>query len=172
MSLAAQPESQIEVHKFYGGAILVASILSVAFEGVVHRFGTWGQAVELPLLVTVYFGLSRRNPATGLLLGTFIGMLQDAVSHQPLGLYGIAKTIVGFLASSIGGRIDIEHPVSRTILVFVFFHIHQGVWALSQKWLMGRPEPVFTMTSLIFSIVNAVLSPFVFALLDRLRKRI
>ena len=68
----------------------------------------------LPLLVTIYFGVSRRNPVTGMFLGGAIGILQDALSHDnPIGLFGIAKTIVGYLASTVGARIDTQHPVSR-----------------------------------------------------------
>ena len=60
--------------------------------------------------MTIYFALSRRNPSSGLLLGMVIGLLQDSLSRTPIGLYGIAKTLVGYLSSSIGARIDVEHP--------------------------------------------------------------
>jgi len=78
---------------------------------------------DLPLLVTIYFGLSRRNPSTGLLLGMVIGLLQDSLSGPTVpgwGLYGIAKTIIGYLASSIGARLDTEHPAARFALTFAF----------------------------------------------------
>ena len=82
--------------------------------------------LDLPLLITIYFGLSRRNPSTGLLLGTTIGLLQDSLSGPtvPLGLYGIAMTVVGYLASSIGARLDTEHPVARFALMAGFFVLH------------------------------------------------
>jgi len=76
------------------------------FAGLFPKVAT----VDLPLLLTVYFGLSRRNPSTGLLLGMVIGLLQDSLSKTPLGLFGIAKTLIGFVASSIGGKLDTEHP--------------------------------------------------------------
>jgi len=40
-------------------------------------------------------GVTRRNPVTGLLTGCVIGLIQDSLTPHPLGVYGIAKTVVG-----------------------------------------------------------------------------
>ena len=107
-------ESNIEVHKYYGGTVLATAFLALVLQAFLHKYGRWSELVDLPLLVTVYFGVSRRNPVTGMFLGATIGILQDALSHDnPIGLFGIAKTIVGYLASTVGARIDTQHPVSR-----------------------------------------------------------
>ena len=100
-------ETHIEVHKFYTGAILVVSLVALVFQAMAPVYVPRLEILEVPLLVTIYFGLSRRNPSTGLLLGMIIGLAQDALSGPtvPLGFYGIAKTIIGFLASSIGARL-------------------------------------------------------------------
>ncbi len=122
----AQSESNIEVHKYYGGTVIVTAFLALVLQAFLHKYGRWSELIDLPLLVTVYFGVSRRNPVTGMFLGAAIGILQDALSHDnPIGLYGIAKTIVGYLASTVGARIDTQHPVSRLALIFLFFHFHQ-----------------------------------------------
>jgi rod shape-determining protein MreD len=128
--------------------------------------------LDLPLLITIYFGLSRRNPSTGLLLGMFTGLLQDSLSGPtvPLGLYGIAKTIIGYLASSIGARLDTEHPAARFATTMIFFVVHQGFVTLTRRVLLAEPEPWFTLRLLIAAALNAVVAVLVFALLDRLRK--
>ena len=97
-------ESHIEVHKFRAGAIIIATLLALVIQAAFPVHFSKAAILDLPLLVTIYFGLSRRNPSTGLLLGMVIGLLQDSLSGPtiPLGLYGIAKTIIGYLASSIG----------------------------------------------------------------------
>lgn len=167
----AQSEPNIEVHKFYGGTILLATFLALVVQAFLHKFGRWAELLDLPLLVTVYFGVSRRNPSTGLFLGAAIGILQDALSHDnPIGLYGIAKTCVGYLASSIGARIDTEHPIARFGLVFFFFHFHQAVLAITQRVLLNRPAPFFTLHLFLDSLVTAAVAVIIFALLDRLRK--
>src|ERR1700752_371879 len=110
LSMGARSEGNVEVHRFYGGMAVAVAFLSVVLQAFLHKYGSWSELLDLPLLVTIYFGVSRRNPVTGLFLGAAIGIFQDALSHDPIGMYGIAKTIVGYVASSIGARIDTEHP--------------------------------------------------------------
>ena len=166
-------ESHIEVHKFRTGAIFAATLLALMIQAAFPIYFSKSQILDLPLLITVYFGLSRRNPSTGLLLGMVIGLLQDSLSGPtvPLGLYGIAKTIVGYLASSIGARLDTEHPAARFALTGIFFVVHQGVILVTRRLLLAQPEPWFTMRLAVAAGVNAVVAVFLFMLLDRLRKR-
>src|SRR5438132_12266393 len=128
-------ESHIEVHKFRAGAIIIATLLALVIQAAFPVHFSKAAILDLPLLVTIYFGLSRRNPSTGLLLGMVIGLLQDSLSGPtiPLGLYGIAKTIIGYLASSIGARLDTEHPIARFALTMVFFCVHQAVILVTRR---------------------------------------
>jgi rod shape-determining protein MreD len=130
----------------------------------------WAELVDLPLLVTIYFALSRRNPSAGLMLGMIIGVAQDSLSHTPIGLYGIAKTIVGFTASSIGARLDVEHPIARCLLTFGFFHLHNAVFVFISRLLLGRPEPYLGTRIVVASIVSSLFTIVLFPLLDKLRK--
>ncbi|MGH9738982.1 MAG: rod shape-determining protein MreD [Candidatus Acidiferrales bacterium] len=165
-------ESNIEVHKYYAGAVTVIAVLAIVVQAFLHRYGRWSEFADLPLLVTIYFGVSRRNPVSGMLLGAAIGIAQDALSHDnPIGLYGIAKTIVGYVASSVGARIDTEHPVSRFALVFVLYHVHQMIFSATERVLLNRPTPFFTVHLLVVSLVSAAIAVVLFSLLDRLRRQ-
>jgi len=167
----AQSESNIEVHRFYSGAVIAVAFLALILQAFLHKYGTWSELVDLPLLVTIYFGVSRRNPVSGLLLGAAIGLTQDALSHDnPIGLYGIAKTLVGYVASSVGARIDTEHPLSRFALVFVLFHFQQVILAIMDRVLLNHPAPMFTLRLLLSSFATAAAGVVLFALLDRLRR--
>lgn len=165
-------ETHIEVHKFRAGAIVGATLLALVLQAFLPVYFSKFSILDLPLLVTIYFGLSRRNPSTGLLLGMVIGLLQDSLSGPtvPLGVYGIAKTIIGYLASSIGARLDTEHPAARFALTLFFFVLHQGAIGLTRRLLLAEPEPWFTMRLAIAAGVNAVVAVFLFMLMDRLRK--
>jgi rod shape-determining protein MreD len=165
-------ESHIEVHKFYPGAIIVTLVVVFFLQAFLPQYFHKLAILDLPLLVTIYFGLSRRNPSTGLLLGMAIGLVQDSLSGPtvPLGLYGIAKTIIGYLASSIGARLDTEHPAARFALTILFFGAHQGILALERRILLAQPEVWFTLQLGIAALINAAVGMFLFALLDRLRK--
>src|ERR1700681_2096726 len=165
-------ESHIEVHKFRAGAIIIATLLALVIQAAFPVHFSKAAILDLPLLVTIYFGLSRRNPSTGLLLGMVIGLLQDSLSGPtvPLGLYGIAKTIIGYLASSIGARLDTEHPAARFALTMIFFVVHQGFITLTRRMLLAEPEPWFTLRLAIAAAVNAVVAVLLFTVLDRLRR--
>src|SRR6266436_3679924 len=165
-------ESHIEVHKFRAGAIIVATLLALVIQASFPIHFAKAAVLDFPLLVTIYFGLSRRNPSTGLLLGMVIGLLQDSLSGPtvPLGLYGIAKTIIGYLASSIGARLDTEHPAARFAMTMIFFVVHQGFITLTRRLLLAEPSPWFTLQLFIAAAVNAVVAVVLFTLLDRLRR--
>jgi rod shape-determining protein MreD len=169
---AGARSDNIEVHKYYSGTVVVAVFLALVFQAFLHKYGRWSELIDLPLLITIYFGVSKRNPASGLLLGAAIGILQDALSpDNPIGLYGIAKTLVGYVASSVGGRIDTEHPVSRFFLVFLLFHFHQAIFAVTERFLLNHSAPFFTPRLLLDSLATAAFGVALFALLDRFRRR-
>jgi rod shape-determining protein MreD len=165
-------ETHIEVHKFFPGSIVVATILALVLQTTVPVYFPKFTILDLPLLITIYFGLSRRNPSTGLLLGMTIGLLQDSLSGPtvPLGLYGIAKTVVGYLASSIGARLDTEHPASRFLLVMVFYAVQHLILLLEHRLLLAQTELWFTPHLAMAAGINAVVGTLLFVALDRLRR--
>jgi rod shape-determining protein MreD len=165
-------ETHIEVHKFWPGAVMVVAVAALVVQAMAPVYFPRLDILDLPLLVTIYFGLSRRNPSTGLLLGMVIGLSQDALCGPtvPLGFYGIAKTVIGYLASSIGARLDTEHPAARFSLIFGFFVVHQAILVVIRRLLLAQPEPWFNVHLAIAGAVNALLGTVLFLALDRLRK--
>jgi len=155
-------ESHIEVYKFRTGAIPIATLLALVIQAWLPLHFTRAALLDLPLLVVIYLGLSRRNPSTGLLLGTAVGLMQDSLSGPTVPL--------GYLASSLGARLDTEHPAARFALTAGFFIIHQAVVALTRRILLAQPEPWFTLHNFAAALVNALVAMFLFVLLDRLRR--
>ena len=51
-------------------------------------------------IATIFFAVSRRSPIAGTLTGTAIGLLQDALTNQPIGVNGMAKALIGYAAAS------------------------------------------------------------------------
>lgn len=127
--------------------------------------------IELPLLVTIYFALMRRSQIRGLAIGMTLGLAQDSVFQQHIGMYGICKTLVGYFAASIGMQFDAEHPFVRLLLCFVFYLFHQFFFWLLQRSLLDQPAVFDIQTELILGAVNAVIGVVLFHLLDRLQKK-
>ena len=97
--------------------------------------------------------------------------MQDSLSHQHIGLYGIAKTVVGYGASSLGVKLDVENAGTRLLLTFVFYCVHQVVYFGVARGLVGLSLSWSWSTSLWSAIANAVLSVFLFLAMDRLKLR-
>jgi len=148
---------------------LVAVLIQIFIPVKVHIM----PIVDLPFMVTIFFATARRNPITGCLTGCFIGLAQDlfAGPNHPLGMYGIALTVVGYLASSLGVKIDVENPGSRFLITFGFFGVHQGVyWVVAHEMLRQAVEWSWSHTA-ISALANAIIGIFVYKLLDRFKRR-
>jgi rod shape-determining protein MreD len=79
------PEPHIEVHKYYAGVVPIVVLLALVLQAFFPVYIRSANYLELPLLVTLYFALSKRNPSSGLMLGMIVGLLQDSLSRTPLG---------------------------------------------------------------------------------------
>ena len=126
---------------------------------------------DLPLLVTIGFATARRSPLAGLFTGGLIGILQDALTHQPIGLYGISKTVVGFGASSLGVKLDVENVGARFLLTIFFYVVHEVVYFMIARGLVGLRMAWSWPHELLSGVANAMLGVFIFALLDRVKQR-
>ena len=166
-------EARLEVYRFHPLVIISAVVLAILIQVSVPRylpFVPFLGLLDLALLIVIYFGFSRRNPATGLLLGLAVGVLQDALSVHPIGLFGMAKTIVGYGASSLSSRIDTDPHPARLLLVFGFYHVHHFAYALIQRLLLEQPAELIGLPVLEGALVNSVVGVLVFVLLDRFRQ--
>jgi rod shape-determining protein MreD len=162
---------QVEVYRFSIPAtvlIPLAAVFLQAFLSVRFRFFT---IFDLPLLVTIGFATARRNPLAGLVTGGLIGIFQDALTRQPIGLYGISMTVVGFGASSLGIKLDVENAGARFLLTIFFFAIHEVVYFSIARGLVGLHMAWSWPHELLSGIANALLGVLVFMLLDRVKQR-
>ena len=94
--------------------IVVALLLQMLLPNYVRFF----QYIDLPLLVTVYFGL-QRAPVMGMLTGMMAGLGGDAVAGGILGVGGFAKTLIGYLVGAASVRLSLENPLARLSVVAV-----------------------------------------------------
>lgn len=127
--------------------------------------------IELPLLVTIYFALMRRSQLRGLAIGVALGLAQDSLFQQPLGMYGICKTLVGYFSASIGMQFDVEHAFVRLVLCFIFYLFHQFFYWVLQRSLLDQPAVLQIQKDVLLALVNAVIGVILFHFLDLLRKR-
>ena len=151
-------------------AVLVA-LAAILFQVYVPLFFKYLSHLELPLLVTVYFSLTRRHQITGTLIGAMIGLAQDSLAHHPLGMFGIVNTLVGYFAASISLRLDIENPMLRFFAGFFFFSFHQSFYWLLSGALLGQEKSFDFLSTLLAAILNATVAVPLFSILDKLKER-
>jgi rod shape-determining protein MreD len=97
--------------------VLLATAVAVALQTTLDRWTRSG-AVDLVLVVVVYSALASGRVA-GLLTGTFAGLVQDAMSGGVIGMAGLSKTVVGFLAGIVGTQFIVSHSASRFVVFFL-----------------------------------------------------
>jgi rod shape-determining protein MreD len=163
---------QLEVYKFAPLVIIVVPLLAIGMQSFIFGHLGWLGIIDLPLIVTIFFAVARRNPVAGLLTGCLIGLLQDALAgNQPIGVYGICKTIIGYAASSIGAKIDVDNPGSRFLMTFVFYMVHQVLYFGIRRGMLRDDWMLSWQHLLIGAVANGVVAVVIFALLDKFKKR-
>jgi len=136
------------------------------------RFPRFAVYVDLPLLVTIFFAMARRNPISGLLTGAVIGLAQDMLGHWPIGIYGIAKTVVGYGASSLGVKLDVENPGARLLVTLGFYLVHSVVWFTVARGLVNMTVPwMGWFHGILAGLTNAILGVMLYFLLDKFKQR-
>ena len=171
MSAPTASRGQIEVYRFPFAAALGVPLAALLLQRFLPLHFPATAMFDLPLLVTIYFGVARRNQVSGLLTGSVIGLLQDSLTHQPIGLYGIAKTVVGYAASSLGVKLDVDNPGSRLLMRFGFYLLHQVIYLAVARGLAGETLYWRWGHQAIAALANALLGLVLYAALDRLRHR-
>ena len=148
--------------------IILAVVAALALQTTLARFFVRGAvAVDLVLVAVVYVALTSGSGA-GLVSGAIAGLVQDALSSRVLGIGGLAKTIVGFLAGIIGTQFIVSQPVPRFVVFFgssvLDLVVSKGLYALLDLRQFGSPYAAIAGES----AANAIVGVAVFQLVELL----
>jgi rod shape-determining protein MreD len=171
MNLSYTSREQVEVYRFSWVVSLGLPLLLVGLQAFMPVRLPFFRVFDFGLLLTIFFAVSRRGQLSGMLTGAGIGLLQDCLTHTPFGVFGIAKTLVGYGASSIGIRIDVDNPGSRFLLTFFFYAVHQAVFVAIERELMGQSVHLNLGHEAGAAVANSIMAMFLFAFLNRFKIR-
>ena len=171
MAITYTSGEQVEVYRFSLPATILFPLVAVFLQAWVPLRFPFFKIFDLPLLVVIGFATARRNPLAGLFTGGLIGILQDALTKNPIGLYGFSKTVVGFAASSLGIKVDVENPGARFLLTIFFYVVHEIVFFFIARGLVGLHMRWSWVHEIGSGVANAALGILVYALLDRVKQR-
>jgi rod shape-determining protein MreD len=79
--------------------------------------------------------------------------------------------VVGFGASSLGIKLDVENAGSRFLLTIFFYVVHEVVYFMIARGLVGLHMTWSWPHEFLSGVANALLGVFVFLLLDRVKQR-
>ena len=169
MPLVRTSREEIEVYRFGPIISVLIPLLALVIQAFVPVKVRSFAIFDLPLLVTIFFAVARRSQMAGMLTGAVIGLVQDALTHQAIGLYGVAKTVVGYGASSLGVRIDVENPGTRLLVTSGFYLVHQAVYFLVARNVLGIAIEWLWVRTLLAAVLNGLVATVLFGLLDRFK---
>jgi rod shape-determining protein MreD len=164
--------AELDQYAFRPVVAVLAPLLCILLQAMLPK--TWSRFnfMDLPLIATIFFAIARRNPISGALTGTAIGLLQDGLTNHPFGVFGIAKGIIGYIAGSLGFALDADNLINRVLFTFGFSLLQSGLLYVITRRLLADPsvhlQPVHQF---LCAGVNALVAIPVFALLDRFKLR-
>ena len=171
MAVSYTSREQIEVYRFSWPVAILIPLLAIFLQAFLPLRFPFFSIFDLPLLIVIFFAMARRSQVAGLMTGAVIGILQDSLTHHPLGVYGIAKTVVGYGASSLGVKLDVESVGTRLLVTSGFYVIHQIIYFTIARLLVGLDLHWVWSRELIAAVANAIVGVLLFTLMDRLKER-
>jgi rod shape-determining protein MreD len=163
---------ELDQYRFHPAVTVLVPLLCILLQAGLPRIWPKLIILDLPLVATIFFAVARRSPIAGTLTGTAIGLFQDGLTNLPFGLNGIAKSIIGYVAASIGFAVDVDNLLNRLAMNFVFSLVQSAMIYGITRWLLADPtihlRPVY---ELIRAACNTAVAVPLFFLLDRFRIR-
>ena len=121
--------------------VILAVAASLALQTTLTRY-LRGVGLDFVLVAVVYVALTS-GPSAGLLAGALAGLVQDALSAGLIGIGGLAKTVVGFLAGIVGTQFIVVHALPRFVVFFAATVVHavvfMGLYAVLDLRHFGTP---------------------------------
>jgi len=148
--------------------VVIAIALALALQTTLARFLVGGTvALDLVLVVVVYVALTS-GPVTGMLAGSLAGIIQDALSSGVIGIGGLAKSIVGFLAGAIGQQFIVTAALPRMVMFLGATAAHAAVFMGLYVLLGLRSFPAPWAAILSQAVGNAVVGMIAFTIIEGL----
>lgn len=171
MPMMASTRREADTQSFPLLVFAIVPVLALGLQSFVTLHFSHFAVLDLPLLIIIYFASTLRAPVSATIGGALLGLAQDALTHQPLGVFGIAKASIGYLAASLGVRIDTESLGTRLVLTFLFVLLNDAIDWVLMRHLLAEPMPWGWLHQLARAAINTLVAIILFGLFDRLKSR-
>jgi rod shape-determining protein MreD len=169
--LRSRRSSESIFSRFQVAGLVALTLIAVISKFYLPRLIPSASWLEVPLLLTIYFGLMRPDLVPALLFGAFVGLSEDSLSPAtlPIGMYGITKTLVGYFAASVAQRFNVGHSLIRLVLCFFFYVFHAFFYWVMRRALLQQIVPFDTQQTLLHGVFNVAVALPLYLILDRMK---
>jgi rod shape-determining protein MreD len=151
-------------------AVRAAAFLAIALvlQTTLARFLVRGSVgVDLVLVAVVYLSL-KSGPTAGMLTGTVAGLMQDSLMTGIVGIGSLGKTIVGYLAGTVGRAFIVSQPIPRFLVFFAATLVEMTVITGLRALVNPGPAAVPAGAILAQAFGNSLVGIVVFQLAEGL----
>jgi rod shape-determining protein MreD len=150
-----------------GLGVLVALVGALALQTTLSGVTIGGaRMVNLVVVAVVYVALVF-GPVAGLMAGTAGGLAQDALSGGIVGIGGLSKTIVGFLAGLLGAHFIVAQPFPRFIMFVGASALHEVVYQALTAVVEARPFRLAVTPMITQALINGIVGLAAFFLVEQ-----
>ena len=148
--------------------VFVAIAAALALQTAVGELFVGGTAaLDLVLIAVVYVALTS-GPVAGLLTGSVAGIVQDALSSGVIGIGGLAKSIVGFIAGLTGQQFIVTAALPRFVMFLGVTAVHSvvfiGLYAVLELRTFQSPWTAVSSQA----VANGVVGMIAFTIIESL----
>ncbi len=126
---------------------------------------------DLILIVAVYSGIHLKK-SRGVWLAALVGFFQDCLSGSLLGVNFLSKGLVGLFFCVIKDKIIVQGIIPIGFFMFATSLVDGMIYFMTMTSLLeGQIKVNYLFSSIIiFGVCNAVIAPFLFYMLDKIRQ--
>jgi rod shape-determining protein MreD len=135
-------------------AVLLALLAQIT---LVPRIAIFGIQPDVTVLLLVLLSM-RRGPITGTLVGFGLGLLQDLLVPERLGMNMLAKSLTGYALGRLGGGLFVGGPGLQIALMGISVLFHDLIFLVALNGLdLPQLFKVFFMDSVPTALYTAFL---------------
>jgi rod shape-determining protein MreD len=152
--------------------IFVALVVFVIQMTAVSRIGVAGCTPDLMVILLVSLVLDR-GPVLAVVIGFLLGLLQDLGNASFLGMNALAKSILAYGVSRVGGGLLPENPLYKGFIIFAACLVNDiVVLPIATSFSLGDMFVSFFRFSLLSALYSALLGVVIYTLLELLTRRV
>ena len=148
--------------------VLLVLVGALALQTTISGVTLGGARLVNLVVVAVIFVALQYGPVAGLLAGTAGGLAQDALAGGVVGIGGLAKTVVGFLAGLFGAQFIVSQPLPRFVIFVGGTALHEVVFQALYGLVEARGFRVDTRALITQAFVNGIVGLAAFFVLEQM----